>query len=72
MALAKARLHGTSRVAFTCYKSAKPGAEGRYVYRLPCIGALGPEWVLEAAAAAGEVEAYCPDLKCPAAGPRRG
>ncbi|AEA11552.1 Iron-sulfur protein [Thermoproteus uzoniensis 768-20] len=71
-ALAKARLHGTSRVVFTCYKSAEASAEGRYVYRLPCIGALGPEWVLEAAAAAGEVEAYCPDLKCPAAGAKAG
>jgi len=71
-AFAKARLRGISRIAFTCHKSLEASGEGRYVYRLPCIGALGPEWVLEAAAAAGEVEAYCPDPKCPVAGAKAG
>ena len=67
-ALAKAKLHGVSKITFTCYKSDRIGGDGEYVYKLPCIGSLGPEWILEALAAAGEVEVSCPDLKCPVAG----
>lgn len=67
-ALAKAKLHGISKITFTCYKSGRINSEGEYVYKLPCIGALGPEWILEALAVAGEVSVQCPDPKCPAGG----
>lgn len=67
-ALAKAKLHGISKVVFTCYRSGRISGEGEYVYKLPCIGSLGPEWVLEALAIAGELEVQCPDQKCPAGG----
>ncbi|MEL9990173.1 MAG: 4Fe-4S binding protein [Thermoproteus sp.] len=71
VALSKAKLHGVSKIVFTCYKADVVAREGEYVFKLPCIGALGPEWTLEAAAA-GNVEAYCPDPKCPVGGAKAG
>jgi ferredoxin len=68
MALNAARRHGVAKVVLTCYRSNGVSADGQYVYRLPCIGAVGAEWVLEAGAMVGEVELRCPDPKCPVGG----
>lgn len=67
-ALNTARLHGLSKIAFTCYKSDRVAKDGEYVYKLPCIGALGPEWLLGAISVGGTVEVSCPDPGCPAGG----
>lgn len=57
-------VRGIRRVTFTCPLNTRGPRKGEYIYRVPCVDAVSPEWVAMALAKSLEVDIECPDPSC--------
>lgn len=55
---------GIKRITFTCPLNTREPRNGEYIYRVPCVDAVSPEWVAMALAKSLEVSIECPDQSC--------
>ena len=64
-------LKGIRRITFTCPLNTRGPRDGEYIYRVPCVNAVGPEWVAMALAKSLDVNIECPDKSCRLGGAER-
>ncbi|ADN51532.1 4Fe-4S ferredoxin iron-sulfur binding domain protein [Vulcanisaeta distributa DSM 14429] len=57
-------VRGIRRITFTCPLNTRESRDGEYIYRVPCIDSVSPEWVAMALAKSLEVGVECPDQSC--------
>lgn len=65
------KLNNTSqvtRITYTCTANQRAPGNGEYVYFVPCIAAVSPEWLMMDLTKVNEVSLECPMEDCPLAG----
>jgi ferredoxin len=56
---------GISRVTYTCPKNSRSPEGDEYIYYVPCIVSVGPEWLMMDLTKFNEVSLECPVEDCP-------
>ncbi|MFP3485929.1 MAG: 4Fe-4S binding protein [Vulcanisaeta sp.] len=56
------------KITYTCTANQRAPGDGEYVYFVPCIAAVGPEWLMMDLTKVSKVSLECPVEDCPLAG----
>ncbi len=59
---------GIRKITYTCPLNNRAPTDGEYLYYVPCIASVSPEWITEDLTKVSEINLECPDPNCKLSG----